>query len=318
MFDDIEIGDAMSEQPPNDGSRSAKIENIKLVIEVIIVILSLVALSQSRKTNVLASEANRKADESNQLVATANALSMTAIAESRSANEIAIDANGIARSSLAKAEEAIEVAREGNQDNRTATLKANVEALLFFADSLDLTAETDISQTINLGLTPRLIKTEFWKSQQAEEIGQARYLFVFIVNHGPGIVTSVDISIPESSWLPKEGRSRPEGWLSLIPPFPLGTLGGNSGKEFYALLVDVLKLENIPILQGTDLQLLRTASQDIKNWNFKAISLSIYYKDETSPDEYLPLQPINLNGETGESSIGELIFDGLSVPAPSP
>lgn len=300
-------------------------ENVKLALELLIAFLSVIALFQSCNANTLASKANRKVDESNQLAATANAISITAVAESKLANEIAETslskseaANELAKEAIEVAREAIEVAREGNQDNRTATLKANVEAFLFFADSLDLTAETDISQTINLGFTPRLIKTDFWKNQNNEEIGQARYLFVFIANHGPGIVTSVDISIPESSWLPKDGRSRPEGWLSLNPPFPLGTLGGNSGKEFYALLVDVLKLENISLLQGTDLQFIRTASQDIKNWNFKAINLSIYYKDGTSPDEYLPLSPINLNGETGESSIGELIFDGMSVSAPSP
>jgi hypothetical protein len=192
-------------------------------------------------------------------------LFIVAIVQSCGSNRIAKEANDIARTAEAH-----------NQTQDAQQLTAHVEAKTFVARSLDLQAEEDKSFWVTTQLAPHIVKTPYWLSQRATYNVEAQkgYLFVFVINNGPGMVYRLRFS--GMHWYPKQGFQPPTGILME------GDLGILRSEHFYALLVNVLT----PI--NSDMPW-RQESFDIATAEYESVYFDVAFQDALEADSHLPI-----------------------------
>jgi hypothetical protein len=192
-------------------------------------------------------------------------LSVISLALSCTSNRIAQEGNNIASTAEAH-----------NETQDAQQLEAHVEARTFIARSLDLLAEEDKSFWEAARLAPHIIKTPYWQSEQVAYNIESKkgYLFVFIINNGPGMASKLRFS--EIRWYPKQGFQLPTGVRAD------GELGILRSEHFYALLVNVLAPVNPGVPWGP-------TNFDLKTADYEWVYFDVIFEDALRPDNPLPI-----------------------------
>ena len=170
-------------------------------------------------------------------------------------------------------------------------LATDVEVKHYVARSPDLRAAEDTSWLNPLELHPNLVETGYWSAQSRQYNANAKkgYLFIIIIDQGPGRVQQMQIS--NIVWTPNKGSNKPAG-IDVA-----NTLGILQPQHFYALLIDVLDAPN-----ATDPW--KRTNFDLRNVHFRSVSLDVSATDELG----------NTNHQT--VGMGDALQASISTPPP--
>ncbi len=170
------------------------------------------------------------------------------------------------------AQEANDIAITAQSYNVTQDAKqyaSTIEVNYYLAQSPDLLAEEDDKWISRRELVPLVVQSRFWRTERAQfqDESQRRFLFIFIINHGPGTLKSISLS--SINWSPKKDQQVP---ADLAPDRPLGVLPSSA---FLALLIDVLESPD-PI-------------DYLKDTHFETLEFTIGIKDTLGQEAQLPI-----------------------------
>ena len=135
-------------------------------------------------------------------------ISVIALFQSCSSNSLSREANDLSAKNVQVAETQLAMASV-----------PNLQATYYAGESLSLDMPADKAFIEDLGLSPTIIKSGYWRSTGiSPSPDKARFLFILVSNFGPGTATRLSIS---GDWIPKDGSSPPVGLFELEGPTPL-------------------------------------------------------------------------------------------------
>ncbi len=186
---------------------------------------------------------------------------------------LAVLALFVALGSCYKSDEANRISRmalKANQDQISRENTPTIEVAYYIAKSPDLQAEYDSRWIDRLQLAWRRVPTRFWRTEWSQYKGDPEkwYLFICIVNRGPGRAERINIT--SYTWVPKINERRPDGLMDMEAP--LGILDRG---QFYALLVDTLRTPDL--------------AKPLESTHFVEMTLKVEYTDALGR-EYKPLE----------------------------